>query len=54
MLEYDQTLPMNNNSMNGKTLEEEQRYVEQERSIHAHFGLSLLALLIFPPIGNKN
>ncbi|CAF4562713.1 unnamed protein product [Rotaria magnacalcarata] len=48
LLEYDQTSPMNNNQA---SLVQEQRYVEQERSINTHFGLALLALLIFPPIG---
>jgi hypothetical protein len=29
----------------------EQRYVEQERSIHSHIGLAQLVLLVFPPVG---
>ncbi|CAF2985279.1 unnamed protein product [Rotaria socialis] len=48
LLEYDQASPMNNNQTSRV---QEQRYVEQERSINTHFGLALLALLIFPPIG---
>jgi hypothetical protein len=50
VLEYDQTLPTNNNN-NRANLVQEQRYVEQERPIDAHFGLALLALLVFPPVG---
>ena len=49
VLEYDQLLPTNNNHSNNST--QEQRYVEQERPIHSHIGLALLALLVFPPVG---
>ena len=49
VLECDQTLSTNNNHQANAV--REQRYVEQERPIHSHFGLALFALLIFPPIG---
>jgi len=50
VLEYDQTLPVNNNRAN---FVQEQRYVEQERPINSHIGLALLAVLIFPPVGKS-
>ncbi|CAF3388860.1 unnamed protein product [Rotaria sp. Silwood1] len=50
LLEYDQTLPTNNNNHRTNIMHE-QRYVEQERPINTHFGVALLALLIFPPVG---
>lgn len=52
VLEYDQALSMNNNHQ--ENVIDEQRYIEQERSIHAHIGLALFALLVFPPIGNRS
>ena len=42
-------MPINNN--HSANFIEEQRYVEQERPIHSHIGLALLALLVFPPVG---
>jgi hypothetical protein len=52
VLEYDQLLSTNNNNHHpANNSAQEQRYVEQERPIHSHIGLALLALLVFPPVG---
>jgi hypothetical protein len=53
VLEYDQLLSTNNNHHHHRANNsaQEQRYVEQERPIHSHIGLALLALLVFPPVG---